>query len=73
MVFDEIRNLLVDAELEKLIIRYNVEFRNKTMIINKKIPVNDFIELRKRARRVEQIDDIIVDGDLNPYVGLAKL
>lgn len=73
MIFDEIRNLLVDAELEKLIIRYNVEFRNKTMIINKKIPVNDFIELRKRARRVEQIDDIIVDGDLNPYVGLEKI
>ena len=38
MIFDEIRNLLVDSELEKLIIRYNVEFRNKTMIINKKIP-----------------------------------
>ena len=73
MVFDEIRNMLVDAELEKLIIRYNVEFRNGTMIINKKIPVNDFIELRKRARKIEQVDDIIVDGDLNSYVGLKKI
>lgn len=67
MIFDEIRNMLVDVELEKLIIRYNVEFRNGTMIINKKIPVNDFIELRKRARRVEQIDNIIVDADVNSW------
>lgn len=67
MIFDEIRNMLVDVELEKLIIRYNVEFRNGTMIINKKIPVNDFIELRKRASRVEQIDNIIVDADVNSW------
>lgn len=73
MIFDEIRNMLVDAELEKLINRYNVEFRNGTMIINKKIPVNDFIELRKRARKIEQIDNIIVDGDLDFYGNLRKL
>lgn len=64
MIFDEIRNMLVDVELEKLISEYNVEIKDKTMIINKKIPVQDFVKLRKKIRRIEEIDNIIVDADV---------
>lgn len=64
MIFDEIRNMLVDVELEKLMSEYNVEIKDKTMIINKKIPVQDFVKLRKKIRRIEEIDNIIVDADV---------
>lgn len=63
MIFDEIKNMLVDVELEDLLKKYNVEIENGTMIINKKIPVQDFINLRKRIRRWEEIDNIVVDAD----------
>ena len=55
--------MLVDVELEDLLKKYNVEIENGTMIINKKIPVQDFINLRKRIRRWEEIDNIVVDAD----------
>lgn len=59
-MFDDLKR---DEDTDKMIRQYNVMFKNKTMIINKKIPVADFIRLREKIRRIEEIDNIIVDAD----------
>ena len=59
-MFDD---LIRDTETDKLIYKYNVEIKDGTMIINKKIPMQDFIKLRENIRKVEKIDNIIVDAD----------
>ena len=59
-MFDD---LIRDTETDKLIYKYNVEIKDGTMIINKKIPMQDFIRLRENIRKVEKIDNIIVDAD----------
>lgn len=60
---NELIELLRLTNVDDLIVKYNVEFYNKTMIINKKIPVNDFIRLRENIRKRYTIENIIVDGD----------
>jgi hypothetical protein len=60
---NELIELLRLTNVDDLIDKYNVEFYNKTMIINKKIPVKDFIRLRENIRKRYTIDNIIVDGD----------
>lgn len=59
MVKDNIRHTSIDEYVNK----YNVEVMEGTMIINKKIPVKDFITLRENIRKIKQIDNIIVDAD----------
>lgn len=59
-MFDD---LMRDTETDKLIYKYNVEIKDGTMIINKKIPMQDFIRLRENIRKAEKIDNIIVDAD----------
>lgn len=59
-MFDD---LIRDTETDKLIYKYNVEIKDGTMIINKKIPMQDFIRLRENVRKAEKIDNIIVDAD----------
>lgn len=54
----KIRCTTLDDYIEK----YNVEIEEGTMIINKKIPVREFITLRDNIRKIKQIDNIIVDS-----------
>lgn len=63
-MFDD---LMRDVEIDKLIYKYNVEIKNGTMIINKKIPMQDFIRLRESIRKIEKIDNIIVDADVESW------
>lgn len=58
-----IKEVVRDTTLDQYIDKYNVEVMEGTMIINKKIPVSDFIVLRENIRKLKQIDNIIVDAD----------
>ena len=59
MVKENIRHTSINYYIDK----YNVEVMEGTMIINKKIPVSDFVVLRENIRKLKQIDNIIVDAD----------
>lgn len=61
---NNLKELIRETNVDDLIREYNVEVRNKTMIINKKIPVKDFIRLRENMRRRTTIDNIIVDSNI---------
>lgn len=61
---NNLKDLIRETNVDDLIREYNVEIRNKTMIINKKIPVKDFIRLRENMRRRTTIDNIIVDSNI---------
>ena len=52
-----------DTALDQYIDKYKVEVIDETMIINEKIPVKDFIKLRKNIRKLKQVDNVIVDAD----------
>ncbi len=68
MSVEELRDLLEYTDVDKLIDKYQVVFSKGTMIINKKIPVNDFIRLRDSLRVKKKIKNIIVDADAD-YIG----
>ena len=57
------KEIIRDTTLDQYIAKYNVEIMEGTMIINKKIPVREFITLRENIRKIKQIDNIIVDAD----------
>lgn len=56
----KIRDITIDGMLKK----YEVEIVDNTMIINKKIPVQEFVYLRKNIKKLEQIDNVIVDAEV---------
>jgi len=62
-MIEEIKNLLRETTVEELIAKYDVEITEGTMIINKKIPVKDFVRLKTNIRKRMTIDNIIVDAD----------
>lgn len=62
---NNLKDLIRETNVDDLIREYNVEFIKGTMIINKKIPVKDFIRLRENIRRRITIDNIIVDVEAN--------
>lgn len=68
MSVEELRDLLEYTDVDKLIDKYQVVFSKGNMIINKKIPVNDFIRLRDSLRVKKKIKNIIVDADAD-YIG----
>lgn len=68
MSVEELRDLLEYTDVDKLIDKYQVVFSKGTMIINKKIPVNDFIRLRDSLRVKKKIKNIVVDADAD-YIG----
>lgn len=73
MSVEELRDLLEYTDVDKLIDKYQVVFQKGTMIINKKIPVNDFIRLRDSLRVKKKIKNIVVDADadyINRELGL---
>lgn len=59
----ELKEIIRDTNVDDLIEKYYVEFRKGTMIINRKIPVDDFIRLRENIRKRMTINNIIVDAD----------
>lgn len=59
----ELKEIIRDTNVDDLIEKYYVEFRKGTMIINRKIPVDDFIKLRENIRKRMTINNIIVDAD----------
>lgn len=62
-MLEELRELIRETTVDDLIVKYDVEFTKGTMIINKKIPVKDFVRLRRNVRKRMTIDNIIVDAD----------
>ncbi len=63
MELDKLKTKIKDITLDGMIAKYSIEFEENTMIINKKIPVAEFIHLRKNIAKIRQIDNVIVDGD----------
>lgn len=59
----ELKEIIRDTNVDDLIEKYYVEFRKGTMIINRKILVDDFIRLRENIRKRMTINNIIVDAD----------
>ena len=62
---EQIKEITIDGMIDK----YRVEFRDGTMIINEKIPVKDFIYLKKNIRKFRKVDNIIVDAEYNATKG----
>lgn len=62
-MIEELKKLLRETTVEELIVKYDVEITEGTMIINKKIPVKDFVRLKTNIRKRMTIDNIIVDAD----------
>lgn len=61
-----IRRIKQDLEyynLDNLIKRYGCFMRGNTLIINKEIPVNEFIILRTKLRAIKRVDNIIVEAE----------
>lgn len=59
----DLKEIIRDTNVDDLTEKYYVEFRKGTMIINRKIPVDDFIRLRENIRKRITINNIIVDAD----------
>lgn len=59
----ELKEIIRDTNVDDLVEKYYVEFRKGTMIINRKILVDDFIRLRENIRKRMTINNIIVDAD----------
>lgn len=55
---DQIKDITIDGLIDKYAITFT---NNKTMIINKKIPVNEFIYLRKNIQKFREVNNVIVD------------
>lgn len=53
------------TKIGEYIKKYDVELEDKTLIINKKIPVSEFIILRENIRKLWKVDNIIVDANMN--------
>jgi hypothetical protein len=59
----KIRNDLEYYDLNNLIKRYGCFMRGNTLVINKEIPVNEFIILRTKLRAIKRVDNIIVEAE----------
>ena len=59
---DRVKEISVDG----MIVKYGIVFTDQgTMIINEKIPVKEFIYLRKNIQKFRKINNIIVDSEHN--------
>lgn len=59
---DKVKEISVDG----MIAKYDITFTDQsTMIINKKIPVKEFVYLRKNIQKFRKINNIIVDAEHN--------
>lgn len=59
----KIRNDLEYYDLDNIIKRYGCFMRGNTLVINKEIPVNEFIILRTKLRAIKRVDNIIVEAE----------